>query len=423
MARGNKTGDPVDWVTRAADDAIRHARENGGEDRVVTCASGASPSGPVHLGNLREFLTVHFVADELRRRGVEVRHLHGWDDYDRFRKVPAGVDPSWAEHIGRPLSAVPDPWECHDSWAEHFKAPLRDALRRAGRGDGGDLPDRAVPGRRLPRAGAPRACATATPSRRCWPAPHQEGRAGRRERPGGRGARRLGGRRRRRGDRRRRLAGPLPLQALLPRVRPRHRHGHVLRRRDHRPRPTPATPAASPASPTWRPRTRASWSGRSTGRCAGPSRASTSSPAALDHATPGSSYTVGKELVKRIFGRRAPSFVALRLRRLRRHAEDVVVHGRRADRGRRAADPGGADPALALRAPRSPSRPSTSTSAPRWCGSTTSGTRWPARPPTPQRRDAQVLAYERAVATTTAGTLPAPPRRSCRSGCSPRSPT
>ncbi|QBR93232.1 lysine--tRNA ligase [Nocardioides euryhalodurans] len=127
MARGQQ-GPPSDWVTRAADDALRHARD--GEQ--VTCSSGASPSGPVHLGNLREFLTVHFVADELRRRGVPVRHLHVWDDYDRFRKVPAGVDPSWVEHIGRPLSAVPDPWDCHPSWAEHFKEPLRTALHDLG---------------------------------------------------------------------------------------------------------------------------------------------------------------------------------------------------------------------------------------------------------------------------------------------------
>ncbi|MAO81760.1 MAG: lysine--tRNA ligase, partial [Nocardioides sp.] len=144
MSRGGsarpsgKSTEPTDWVTRAADDAIRHA---GGQEaltdglpegRVVTCASGASPSGPIHLGNLREFLTPHLVAEELRRRGVAVRHLHSWDDFDRFRKVPAGVPASWAEHIGRPLSAVPDPWECHDSWAEHFKAPLRAALVELG---------------------------------------------------------------------------------------------------------------------------------------------------------------------------------------------------------------------------------------------------------------------------------------------------
>src|SRR3954447_12849081 len=123
--------EPVDWVTRAADDALRH-HERTGADGPVTCSSGISPSGPVHLGNLREFLMPHFVADELRRRGVPVRHLHVWDDYDRFRKVPAGVDPSWAEHIGRPYTAVPDPWQCHANWSDHFKEPTVSALHELG---------------------------------------------------------------------------------------------------------------------------------------------------------------------------------------------------------------------------------------------------------------------------------------------------
>ena len=57
-------GEPHDWVTRAADDALRHAGEGA---EIITVSSGASPSGRVHLGNLREFLTVHFVAEELRR--------------------------------------------------------------------------------------------------------------------------------------------------------------------------------------------------------------------------------------------------------------------------------------------------------------------------------------------------------------------
>ncbi|WP_181410708.1 lysine--tRNA ligase [Nocardioides humi] len=139
MARGqrNQQGgqqDPGDWVTRTADLALRHAETvNGGTlPALVTCASGISPSGPIHLGNLREFLTVHFVAEEIRRRGIEVRHLHSWDDYDRFRKVPAGVDPAWNEHIGRPLSAVPDPTAEFPSWAERYKAPLRAALAEMG---------------------------------------------------------------------------------------------------------------------------------------------------------------------------------------------------------------------------------------------------------------------------------------------------
>ncbi|WP_460850409.1 lysine--tRNA ligase [Nocardioides ultimimeridianus] len=134
MARGQQNQEPTDWVSRTADLALRHAEQvNGGTlPELVTCASGISPSGPIHLGNLREFLTVHFVAEEIRRRGINVRHLHSWDDYDRFRKVPAGVDPSWSEHIGRPLSAVPDPTGEFPSWAERYKAPLRSALAELG---------------------------------------------------------------------------------------------------------------------------------------------------------------------------------------------------------------------------------------------------------------------------------------------------
>ncbi|QYJ02898.1 lysine--tRNA ligase [Nocardioides panacisoli] len=135
MARRKNTGPPTDWVTRTADMALRHAQsttDDGELPELITCASGISPSGPIHLGNLREFLTVHFVAEEIRGRGINVRHLHSWDDYDRFRKVPAGTDESWSEHIGRPLSAVPDPTGEYDSWAERFKAPLRAALAEMG---------------------------------------------------------------------------------------------------------------------------------------------------------------------------------------------------------------------------------------------------------------------------------------------------
>jgi len=131
MSRSTPLGEPHDWVTRAADDAIRH-HEKSGASGPVTCSSGISPSGSIHLGNLREFLMPHFVADELRRRGVPVRHLHVWDDYDRFRRVPAGVDPSYAEHIGRPYTSVPDPWGCHATWSDHFKEPIISALHDLG---------------------------------------------------------------------------------------------------------------------------------------------------------------------------------------------------------------------------------------------------------------------------------------------------
>ncbi|ARH91938.1 lysine--tRNA ligase [Streptomyces sp. MOE7] len=133
----------TDWVSRFADEVIAEAERraagkvaSGASAPVIVCASGLSPSGPIHLGNLREVMTPHLVADEIRRRGYAVRHLISWDDYDRYRKVPAGVpgvDASWAEHIGKPLTSVPAPaGSSYPNWAEHFKAAMADALAEMG---------------------------------------------------------------------------------------------------------------------------------------------------------------------------------------------------------------------------------------------------------------------------------------------------
>jgi lysyl-tRNA synthetase class 1 len=112
------------------DDAIaeRLAAAHPPEDGPIVCASGISPSGPIHMGNLREVFTTHLVAEALRRHGRQVVHLHSWDDYDRFRKVPAGVDPAFERYVGMPLAAIPDPTGGPRSYAEHFMDELRDSL-------------------------------------------------------------------------------------------------------------------------------------------------------------------------------------------------------------------------------------------------------------------------------------------------------
>ncbi|GAA0379865.1 lysine--tRNA ligase [Microbispora corallina] len=122
----------ADWVARFADEVIAEA-ERRAPGKPIVCASGLSPSGPIHLGNLREVMTPHLVADEIRRRGYDCVHVLSWDDFDRYRKVPVGVDPSWAEHIGKPLTSVPaPPGSEHPNWAEHFKAPMAAALADLG---------------------------------------------------------------------------------------------------------------------------------------------------------------------------------------------------------------------------------------------------------------------------------------------------
>ncbi|MEU1008351.1 lysine--tRNA ligase [Streptomyces sp. NPDC005890] len=126
----------TDWVSRFADEVIEES-ERRAPGKPVVVASGLSPSGPIHLGNLREVMTPHLVADEIRRRGHQVRHLISWDDYDRYRKVPKGIagvdEEAWAEHIGKPLTSVPAPkGSPHPNWAEHFKAAMIESLAQLG---------------------------------------------------------------------------------------------------------------------------------------------------------------------------------------------------------------------------------------------------------------------------------------------------
>ncbi|MGK5732748.1 lysine--tRNA ligase [Streptomyces sp. URMC 124] len=133
MAQAQST--EADWVSRFADEVIAEA-ERRAPGKPIVVASGLSPSGPIHLGNLREVMTPHLVADEIRRRGHEVRHVLSWDDYDRYRKVPNGVpgiDESWAAHIGKPLTSVPAPaGSAFPNWAEHFKAAMVASLAELG---------------------------------------------------------------------------------------------------------------------------------------------------------------------------------------------------------------------------------------------------------------------------------------------------
>ncbi|HEX3359042.1 MAG TPA: lysine--tRNA ligase, partial [Tepidisphaeraceae bacterium] len=120
------------WIDRVAAQVEEHVRRNKGEGASVVCASGISPSGSIHLGNLRELMTVHLVCEELRSRGLTVEHIHSWDDFDRFRKVPVGVPDAFAAHIGKPICDIPDPGDEYDSYASRHIAEFQKSMEQLG---------------------------------------------------------------------------------------------------------------------------------------------------------------------------------------------------------------------------------------------------------------------------------------------------
>ncbi len=105
------------WIERLADEVETKKQQ----PFVIT--SGMTTSGPAHLGTVCEFLYPAKLAEELRRRGHEVKFFFFADILDAFDNVPSPLKPYEEElrpHLGKPLCDVPDPTGKAKSIGEHF---------------------------------------------------------------------------------------------------------------------------------------------------------------------------------------------------------------------------------------------------------------------------------------------------------------
>ncbi len=115
------------WADQVAEEVIKEHKK-----KVYVCAAGISPSGTIHFGNFREVITVDLVARALKDKGKKVRFIYSWDDYDRFRKTPSNVPGEFDSYIGVPYCFIPDPFNCHKSYAEHFENIFEKSISKTG---------------------------------------------------------------------------------------------------------------------------------------------------------------------------------------------------------------------------------------------------------------------------------------------------
>ena len=106
------------------------------KDEVIF-ETGYGPSGLPHIGTFSEVARTSMVRHAFRvltGDTIKTRLIAFSDDMDGLRKVPDNVPNKEmvAQHLGKPLTQVPDPFGTYPSFAEHNNARLRAFLDRFG---------------------------------------------------------------------------------------------------------------------------------------------------------------------------------------------------------------------------------------------------------------------------------------------------
>jgi lysyl-tRNA synthetase class 1 len=146
-APGPDDGDHhVFWADQVADRVEERLADRPDEDGPIIVKGGISPSGVPHFGNVNEIMRGYYVAEALRGRGHEVRQVFTTDDRDPLRKVPrklANLDGevvglgevdagALGRNLGKPYTAIPDPFGCCDSYGDHFSTLVERAADQLG---------------------------------------------------------------------------------------------------------------------------------------------------------------------------------------------------------------------------------------------------------------------------------------------------
>ena len=128
--RNTKPGDtpagPRSWPFEEARKVVDRVTAAGKDDALFE--TGYGPSGLPHIGTFGEVARTTWVRHAFTAlTGLPSRLLAFSDDMDGLRKVPDNVPnrEMLAEHLGKPLTRIPDPFGTHESFGAHNNARLR----------------------------------------------------------------------------------------------------------------------------------------------------------------------------------------------------------------------------------------------------------------------------------------------------------
>ncbi len=123
------------WPFEEARRVLKRVRDGKANNAPIIFECGYGPSGLPHIGTFNEVLRSTMIRNAFQTLSdLPTKLIEFSDDMDGLRKVPDNV-PNQAmlnEHIGKPLSRIPDPFEKFESFAAHNNAMLREFLDQFG---------------------------------------------------------------------------------------------------------------------------------------------------------------------------------------------------------------------------------------------------------------------------------------------------
>ena len=135
MSRQKPAEEPRSWPFEEARKVL--ARTGGAipDKGYVLFQTGYGPSGLPHIGTFGEVVRTQMVRRALAELSDMPSRLFAFsDDMDGLRKVPDNIPNAdmVGRHLGKPLTAIPDPFGTHESFGHHNNARLRGFLDRFG---------------------------------------------------------------------------------------------------------------------------------------------------------------------------------------------------------------------------------------------------------------------------------------------------
>ena len=119
------------WPFAEARSVLKRINGEMPDKGYVLFETGYGPSGLPHIGTFGEVVRTTMVRRAFEAISDIPSKLFAFsDDMDGLRKVPDNVPKQemMAEHLGKPLTSVPDPFDTHDSFGAHNNARLKEFL-------------------------------------------------------------------------------------------------------------------------------------------------------------------------------------------------------------------------------------------------------------------------------------------------------